>query len=64
MEVITWKSIPIFTEIIHLLIRKHKSIWSKVKVLSLPYGIVFGHKSDKGLQLGYSMTTNICYWVY
>ena len=25
--------------------------------------IVFGHKCDKGWQLGYFKATNICYWV-
>ena len=49
MEVISWKNMPIFTEIILLLIRQN----------TVPYGIVFCHNSDKGWQLGYYTTTNI-----
>ena len=51
MEIVSWKNIPIFTEITLLLIGQN----------TIAYGIVFGHKSDKGWQLGCSTATNICY---
>ena len=38
MEIISWKNMPIFSEIILLLIGQN----------TIAYGIVFGHKSDKG----------------
>ena len=51
MEVISGKNLPITSADK----TKHNSIWS--------YGIVFGHKSDEGWQLGYSTATNIYYWI-
>ena len=46
MEVISWKNMPIFTEIILLLIRQNTI------PMPLTIGIVFGHISDKGWQTG------------
>ena len=53
MEVISWKNMPIFIEIIILLIRQN-TIPNGQKALSMK----FGHTSDKGRQLDYSTTTN------
>ena len=63
MEVISWKNMPISTEIIHVLIRQNTIPYGQRHCQYLrPYGIVFGHKSVKGWQLGYYTATIFATW--